>query len=285
MTPPISSSKPSSSTKDSSSSKKLGLLFEIGAEEIPAGMLPRAEEELKVILEKLLATENLTQGITVETFAAPRRLTAWIRGLPAKQEDVVSEVTGPPKPVAYDAQGQPTRAAVSFAEKQGIRLVDVYFVQAPKGEYLAAKHTKRGRTSEQILAEILPRVIHDLPWPRSMTWTGLDGARFIRPIRWIVATLGGKPFHFTFGGISAGNVTRGHRFLGSSAITVSTFADYEKKLRANGVIVNPADRRAKIEKELAAATQRNGYKLHHDPELLKLVVYLNEFPSVLEGSF
>jgi glycyl-tRNA synthetase beta chain len=279
------SSKTLTSVKSAPASKKLELLFEIGAEEIPAGMLPRAEEELKVIIEKLLTTENLMQGVTVETFAAPRRLVAWVRGLPAKQEDVVSEVTGPPKSVAYDAQGQPTRAAVSFAEKQGIRLVDVYFIQTPKGEYLASKHTKRGRTSEQILAEMLPRVIHDLTWPRSMTWTGLDGARFIRPIRWIVATLGGKPFRFTFGGITSGNVTRGHRFLGSSAITVTTFADYEKKLRANGVIVKPADRRAKIERELAAATKRTGYKIHHDPELLKLVVYLNEFPSVLEGSF
>ena len=81
----------------------------------------------------------MTQGVTVETFAAPRRLIAWVRGLPAKQADVVSEVTGPPKSVAYDAQGQPTRAAVSFAEKQGIRLVDVYLIQTPKGEYLAAK--------------------------------------------------------------------------------------------------------------------------------------------------
>ncbi len=258
MTPQKSSTNTSLSAKISSASKKLELLFEIGCEEIPAGMLPRAEEELKVIIEKLLTTENLMQGVTVETFATPRRLTAWVRGLPAKQEDVVSEVTGPPKSVAYDAQGQPTRAAVSFAEKQGIRLVDVYFIQTPKGEYLASKHTKRGRTSEQILAEILPRVIHDLTWPRSMTWTGLDGARFIRPIRWIVATLGGKPFRFTFGGIISGNVTRGHRFLGSSAITVTTFADYEKKLRANGVIVKPADRRAKIESELAAATKRNG---------------------------
>jgi glycyl-tRNA synthetase beta chain len=284
VTPPNTSTKTSSSEK-AISAKKLELLFEIGCEEIPAGMLPRAEEELKVIIEKLLTTENLMQGITVETFAAPRRLTAWVRGLPVKQADLVSEVTGPPKSVAYDAQGQPTRAAVSFAEKQSIRLVDVYFVQTPKGEYLAAKHTKRGRTSEQLLAEMLPRVIHDLTWPRSMTWTGLDGARFIRPIRWIVATLGGKPMSFSFGGVPAGNVTRGHRFLGSSVITVTTFADYEKKLRANGVIVKPVDRLAKIERELAAATKRNGYKLHHDPELLKLVVYLNEFPSVLEGSF
>ncbi|MBV8515720.1 MAG: glycine--tRNA ligase subunit beta [Acidobacteria bacterium] len=281
MTPPKASSKTSTPSK----SPKLELLFEIGCEEIPAGMLPKAEEELKVNLEKLLATENLSQGIIVETFATPRRLVAWVRGLPAKQADVVSEVTGPPKSVAYDIQGQPTRAAVSFAEKQGIRLVDVYLVQTPKGEYLAAKQTKRGRTADQILSELLPRAIHDLTWSRSMTWTGLEGARFIRPIRWIVATLGGKPFHLTFGGISAGSVTRGHRFLGSSAITVTTFSDYEKKLRANGVIVKPADRRAKIEKELAAATKRNGYKLHHDPELLRLLVYLNEFPSVLEGSF
>ncbi|MBV9885792.1 MAG: glycine--tRNA ligase subunit beta [Acidobacteria bacterium] len=281
MTPPKTSSK----TLTASKSPKLELLFEIGCEEIPAGMLPKAEEELKVNLEKLLATENLTQDVAVETFASPRRLVAWLRGLPAKQEDVVSEVTGPPKSVAYDAQGQPTRAAVSFAEKQGIRLVDVYLVQTPKGEYLAAKNTRRGRTAEQILSELLPRAIHDLTWPRTMTWTGLDGARFIRPIRWIVATLNGKPFHFTFGGIPAGNVTRGHRFLGSNSITVTTFSDYEKKLRANGVIVKPADRQAKIEKELAAATKRNGYKLHHDPDLLKLVVYLNEFPSVLEGSF
>ncbi len=281
MTPRKSSSK----TLAASKSPKLELLFEIGCEEIPAGMLPKAEEELKVNLEKLLATENLTKDTTIETFAGPRRLVAWIRGLPAKQEDVVSEVTGPPKSVAYDAQGQPTRAAVSFAEKQGIRLVDVYLVQTAKGEYLAAKNTRRGRPAEQILSELLPRAIHDLTWPRSMTWTGLDGARFIRPIRWIVATLNGKPFHFTFGGISSGNVTRGHRFIGSNAINVTTFTDYEKKLRGNGVIVKPADRLAKIEKELAAATKRNGYKLHHDPDLLKLVIYLNEFPSVLEGSF
>jgi glycyl-tRNA synthetase beta chain len=285
MTPPKSPAKTSSKAGAFILAKRLELLFEIGAEEIPAGMLPRAEEELKVIIEKLLATENLTEGITVETFAAPRRLVAYVRGLPAKQADVVSEVTGPPKSVAYDTQGQPTRAAVSFAEKQGIRLVDVYSIQTPKGEYLAAKHTKHGRTAEQILGELLPRAIHDLTWPRTMTWTGLDDARFIRPIRWIVATLSGKPFRFTFGGIPAGNVTRGHRFLGSAAITVTTFADYERKLRASGVIVKPADRRAKIEKELAAATKRNGCKLHHDSELLKLVVYLNEFPSVLEGSF
>jgi glycyl-tRNA synthetase beta chain len=286
MKPRLDKQSNSSNTSTKSPpSKKLELLFEIGCEEIPAGMLPRAEEELKVNLEKLLTTENLAAGIAIETFAGPRRLTAWLRGFPVKQADVVSEVTGPPKSVAYDAAGQPTRAAVSFAEKHGIRLVDVYPIQTPKGEYLAAKHTKRGRTSEQILIEVLPRVIHNLTWPRTMTWTGLDGARFIRPIRWIVAILGGKTLNLSFGGVPAGDITRGHRFLGTSEIRVRDFADYEKKLRANGVIVRPAERRAKIEKELAAYAKRGNYRLHRDARLLELVCYLNEHPTVIEGSF
>ena len=97
----------------------------LAAEEIPAGMLPRAMGELKTILEKHLMAENLTEGVTVETFGGPRRLTAWVRGLIAKQADVENEVTGPPKSVAYDNAGAPTRAAVSFAEKQGVALHDL----------------------------------------------------------------------------------------------------------------------------------------------------------------
>ena len=265
--------------------KRAELLFEIGCEEIPAGMLPKAEEELKASLEKLLTAENLVAGVSVETFSAPRRLTAWVQGLPVKQADVVHEVTGPPKSVAYDAVGEPTRAAVSFAEKQGLRLSEIYLVKAPKGEYLAAKQVKRGRTSEQILNEILPRAIHDLSWPRSMTWTGLGGARFIRPIRWIVAVFDGKPLKLSFGGVPAGDVTRGHRFLGGAAIRVRSFADYEKRLNSNGVIIRPSLRREKIARELAARIKSGGYHLHEDADLLKLVAYLNEYPTVIEGAF
>lgn len=265
--------------------KRVELLFEIGCEEIPAGMLPKAEEELKANLVKLLTAENFVDGVAVETFSAPRRLVAWVRGLQAKQADVESEVTGPPKSVAYDAVGAPTRAALSFAEKQGLPLADIYTIQTPKGEYLAAKNIKRGRTAEQILNEILPRVIHDLTWPRSMTWTGLDGARFIRPIRWIVAILDGKPLKFSYGGVVAGTKTRGHRFLGSSDITVRDFTDYEKKLKANGVIVRPSLRAAKIESELAAHAKKSGLKIHEDAHLRRMVTYLNEFPSVIAGDF
>src|SRR5256885_6274186 len=158
--------------------RRAELLIEIGCEEIPAGMLPRAEEDLRTGIEKSLTAENLADGVTVESFAGPRRLAAWVRGVRTKQADVVSEVSGPPKSVAYDAVGAPTRAAVSFAEKQGIGLHDVYYVQTPKGEYLDANQVRSGRTAEQILCEILPRVIRDLYWPKTMTWTGLSGARF-----------------------------------------------------------------------------------------------------------
>ena len=276
---------PANPVKVPPAERRSELLFEIGSEEIPAGMLPKAEEELKANLEKLLIAESLGDGVTVETFSGPRRLTAWVRGFPTKQSDVVNEITGPPKSVAYDGVGEPTRAAVSFAEKQGVRLVDLYLVATPKGEYVAVKQTRRGRTSEQILTEILPRAIHDLSWPRSMTWTGLGGARFIRPIRWIVALLDGKPLKFSFGGVTAANTTRGHRFLGAAEIPVRFFADYEKKLQANGVIVRPSQRREKIEHELAAHTKRAGLRLHEDAQLLKLVNYLNEYPTVIEGAF
>jgi glycyl-tRNA synthetase beta chain len=264
---------------------RVELLFEIGAEEIPAGMLPRAVAELKTILEKHLVAENLSEGTTIETFGAPRRLSAQVSGIIAKQADVEVEITGPPKSVAYDNVGAPTRAAVSFAEKQGVALHELRLVTTPKGESIAVRITRRGRTAHELLLEILPRVIHDLSWPKTMTWTGLKGARFIRPIRWIVALLGGKPLKFSFGGVTAGNLTAGHRFLGKPQIEVSNFADYEKKLRANGVIVRPEERHDKIARELAAHAKRGGYHVHEDAGLLELVTYLNEYPTVIEGDF
>lgn len=271
--------------KDSSGERRVEVLLEVGSEEIPAGMLPKAEQDLRANLQKLLAAENLAEGAEVETFSTPRRLVAWLRGVKQKQADAVSEVTGPPRSVAYDDVGEPTRAAHSFAEKQGVTVGELFTVKTPKGEYLAAKQVKRGRAAEQILTEILPRAIHDLSWPRSMTWTGLSGARFIRPIRWLVAVVNGKPLKFAFAGVEAGDTTYSHRFLGKGAVRVKDFADYEKKLRANWVVVRPVERAEKISKELAALAKKGAYKVHEDAELLKLVTYLNECPSVLEGDF
>ena len=271
--------------KATAKEKRVELLFEVGCEEIPAGMLPKAEEEFRTNIEKLLSAENLADGATVETFSTPRRLTVWIRGLRSKQADVETEVTGPPKSVAYDSVGAPTRAALSFAEKQRAHVSDLYLTQTPKGEYLAVKQVRLGKTAKEILASALPRAVHDLAWPRSMTWTGLEGARFIRPIRWSVAVLDGKPMNVSVAGIQAGNTTRGHRFFGSNAIRVNSFAEYEKKLHSNGVILRPSRRYEKIAKELETHAKTANCRVHEDPQLRTLVTHLNEFPTVVQGDF
>ena len=175
-------------------------LFEIGCEEIPAGMILKASRELKALLQKHFLSNGLLQEksaeASIETFGAPRRLVAIARGVRMRQEDVTREITGPPKSVAYDQVGEPTRAAMSFAEKQGIPVSKLSIVNTPKGEYLCAKQLVIGRPAVQILGEVLPQVIQEISWPRSMYWTGAHGPRFIRPIRWIVALLEGKVIPF-----------------------------------------------------------------------------------------
>jgi glycyl-tRNA synthetase beta chain len=265
------------------------LLFEIGCEEIPAGMIQKAAEELKALLEaKLVENGLLPEKIahpSIETFGAPRRLVALVRGILLRQEDVSKEVTGPPKAIAYDAVGQPTRAAISFAEKQGIPVEKLLTVATAKGDYLAAKITIAGRPASKILQEILPQAIHDISWPKSMYWTGANGPRFIRPVRWVVALLDGKVVPFSFADVASGNHTDGHRFLGKKRIPISGVSDYEPKLKKNFVLCRPEARRKKIESEIRAVTSKRGFKLHDDAGLLNLVTYLNEYPSVIIGEF
>jgi glycyl-tRNA synthetase beta chain len=261
------------------------LLFEIGCEEIPAGMIPRACNELKVTLEKYLSSAGILEKDPVEVFGAPRRLVAICKLIRLKQPDTGKEVTGPPKSIAYDNVGQPTRAAESFASKQGIPLSKLFLVTTAKGEFLAGKLLTRGRTAEAILAEMLPRAVSEIPWPRSMYWTAKDGFRFIRPIRWCVALLGGKPLRFDLAGVKVGRESSGHRFLGKSRIPIRNSAVYEGALRKNYVLVSPEARRKKIEKELLAQSSRRGMRLHEDKSLADLVVYLNEYPTVISGDF
>jgi glycyl-tRNA synthetase beta chain len=264
-------------------------LFEIGCEEIPAGMIVKACRELKALLEKyFVANALLDEGSaasSIETFGAPRRLTAIVKNVRLKQEDVVREITGPPKAVAYDAVGEPTRAAMSFAEKQGMAVSKLSIIMTPKGEYLAAKQEVSGKPAAQILAGVLPQVIQEISWPRSMYWTGLGKQRFIRPIRWIVALLDGKVVPFAFADVVSGAHTEGHRFLGSSKIALSGPQDYEPKLKKNFVLCRPAARSKKIETEIAAITKKHAVKVHHDEHLLEMVTYLNEYPSVIIGDF
>jgi glycyl-tRNA synthetase beta chain len=259
-------------------------LFEIGCEEIPAGLLKKAADELKVLLEKHLRAN----GIFVEplsTYGAPRRLVAMCSAVLLQQADERTEVLGPPKSIAFDNVGQPTRAAESFSEKQGIAMSNLYTTITPRGEYLAAARVIHGRPAREILAEVLPRVMHELTFPRSMYWTGKKGARFIRPVRWIVALLDGKVIPLEYEMVSSGNASEGHRFLGRSKIQVSGPRDYVEKLRRNFVLVDPAERRKKIEREIRDIVAKGKWRVHEDAGLLELVTYLNEYPTVIRGDF
>jgi len=260
-------------------------LFEIGCEEIPAGMLPGAIKELKVILEKYLTTQNLLLDSPVEVYGAPRRLAASCAHLRTKQPDETKEITGPPKSVSYDASGKPTRAAESFAQKMNVPVSDLATISTPKGEYLSAKQVIFGRPAKEILEEILPRTVAEIPWPRNMYWTGAAGLHFIRPIRWVVALLGGKALRFSLGDAVAGDSTSGHRFLGKSKIPVHGEADYVQKLKANFVLVRPEDRKKKIEGELHRLASGKGLRIHEDAHLMNLVTYLNEYPTAILGGF
>jgi len=265
------------------------LLLEIGCEEIPAGMIAKASQELKAILANHLAMNRLVgeptaQG-TIETFGAPRRLAAIAREVRVKQEDVTREITGPPKAIAFDALGEPTRAAMSFAEKQGVPVSKLTVISTPKGEYLAARQIIKGRTAAEILAEALPQAIQEISWPRSMVWTGAHGPRFIRPIRWIVALFDGKVIPFSFAGVRAGNKTNGHRFLGKKGVAVKSARDYEPKLKKNFVLCRAETRREKIEAEARALASRKNLRAHEDASLVGVVTYLNEYPAVILGDF
>lgn len=262
------------------------LLFEIGCEEIPAGMIAKAASELQVILEKYLLTDRLLDGTPqIHTFGAPRRLTAIVRDVRLKQEDVTREIIGPPRSIAFDTVGEPTRAAESFASKQGVPLSKLTIVNTPKGECVGVAQVSRGRRAVDLLAECLPQAIQEISWPRSMYWTGARGPRFIRPVRWIVAMVDRQVVPFSFAAVRAGNWTEGHRFLGKRKVVLSGSLDYDSKLRKNFVLCRPDDRRRKIETELRATASRHGLRPHEDPSLLDAVTYLNEFPTVILGDF
>jgi glycyl-tRNA synthetase beta chain len=261
------------------------LFLEVGCEEIPAGMIAAAANELQVILDKYLAMEKLLDGKEVLAFGGPRRLVSVCARVRLKQEDVRRELVGPPKSAAFDGQNAPTRVAEGFAAKHGVGVDKLFLVTTPRGEYVALEQLIPGRAAAERLSEIIPRAIAEIPWPKSMYWTGASGLRFIRPIRWMVALLGGRLLRLEVGGVAAGTATSGHRFLGKSSIAVSGYADYLAKLAKNYVLALPEERRKKVEGELSKLAAGKGLRVNADAALSELVVYLNEYPSAILGSF
>ena len=260
-------------------------VFEIGCEEIPAGMIPGAAEELKVTLYKYFGAFNLSTGSPIRTDGAPRRLVALCTAVRSKQVDEVKEVTGPPKSVAFDNVGRPTRAAESFAQRMGVPVEELTLVTTTKGEQLMARQVVRGRFAREILEEILPHAVREITWARSMYWTNPKGLHFIRPIRWVVALLDGRPLRVNFEGVIGGRFSAGHRFLGKTSVPIRGTKDYFQKLKANYVLVSPDERRKKIERELQTLAGSKSLRLHKDEQLLEQVTYLNEYPSAILGGF
>ncbi len=246
-------------------------------------MIAAASEELRERVTALLARERLSGG-EVTHFDTPRRLAVMAAGIAASQADVVEQVTGPSVNVAYK-DGQPTPAAHAFAKKAGMDVAQLERVTTPKGEYIAAKVTKKGRSAAEILAEGLPKELSAIYWPKNMYWQK-PNERFVRPVRWLVAMLDGETIPLEFEGIRAGKTSRGHRILSDGAVTIPHAGPvYFERLRAAKVL-GRGEREQQIRKALDAATRTiPGARWREDKALLDTVVNLTEYPSAILGSF
>jgi glycyl-tRNA synthetase beta chain len=259
------------------------LLLEIGTEEIPAGFISKALEEMALLIRRELHASRIRHG-EVTTLGTPRRLVLLAQDVAEKQEDVEREKLGPPVQMAFDEKGKPTKAAFGFAKGQGLGIEDLKVVKSEKGEYLCAVKKEEGRPSSALLAEILPRVIGSISFPKSMRW-GTVKTRFARPVHWILALFDGEVIPFTFGGIESGNRSYGHRFMSPQAFEVRDFQTYENQIKEAFVIVDPDERREMIEEEIAKATQEVSGKVLDNQDLLNEVTYLVEYPAVIVGNF
>jgi len=259
-------------------------LLEIGCEEIPARMIDAASLDLRERVQKLLAQERLSATGTIFSLDSPRRLAVLAEGVPVAQPDVTDQVTGPSANVAFK-DGQPTQAAHAFARKAGVDVSQLERVTTSKGEYLAAKITKKGRPATEVLSELLPKEINSIYWPKNMYWRK-PSEKFVRPVRWLVALLGSEVIPLEFDGVRAGNETRGHRILAEGSILISSAGSVYVEALRTAKVLGRVERELQIRKELDAATRTiPGARWREDKTLLETVVNLTEFPSVVLGSF
>ena len=274
------------------------LLFEIGTEEIPASYVPPVLEQLRKIATESLTNHRVPFG-DVETLGTPRRITLSIKDVKTLQESQETEVVGPPKRIAYDENGEPTKAAIGFAKTQGVDLTALRIVETERGEYVAASKLETGVPAQEILGALLTEWIEALRFPKIMRWEtgesrtyppekgGRGVIRFARPIRWLVALLGDAVIDCTYGAAHAGRLTYGHRSLHPEPIPL-TSADldtYVEKLRAVDVVVCPKERRNTIEKQVRDVFEVEGCLPKLDEELLDTVNYLVENPQPIVGNF
>ena len=254
-------------------------LLEIGTEEIPAHFLPGILEQLAQGAEGFLSAAGV-DGATVKTFGTPRRMALQLLDLPAQLPDRVEENRGPSVKIAYSADGKPSKAAQGFARGQG---VDAEALEVREGYVYAVKKIA-GEETAAALAAWLDTLVNGLKFPKMMHWSNLD-VRFVRPVRWLVALLDDKVLPFAFAEVTAGNTTRGHRFLSEGTVVIPCAADYEAVLAKESVIVDPAKRKSMIEEQVTALAKQEGGRAIMDPDLLEEVIFLVEYPTALCGHF
>lgn len=284
------------------------LLIEIGTEELPASWLPGLTAQFSTRLEARLNELRLAPAAPIESYGTPRRLTARIAKIAERQTDFEEVLSGPPVSAAF-ANGQPTPAALGFAKKCGVDVVQLTEIETPKGIYLGHRRQLRGKAAVDVLPDVLSGFLRALTFPRTMRWDAtLDDGRgdlpFGRPIRWILFLYGGRVVPFTIfrpaaaqgplvQEVRSGAVTFGHRFLTTSgragrAIKVKGFDDYRKRLAENFVVLERSDRRDRIARELDVEARRRGGRIATalvGQGLLQEVPDLVEYPAVVSGSF
>ena len=258
-------------------------LLEIGCEEIPARMIDAASKELRERVGAMLARERLGAS-EISRLNTPRRLAVMASGIPPVQPDITELVTGPSVNVAYK-EGLATPAAHAFAKKAGVDIAQLDKITTAKGEYLSAKITKKGRTAAEILTENLPKELSSIYWPKNMYWRKTN-ERFVRPVRWLVAMFDTEIVSLEFAGITAGNISRGHRILFGGDVKILRAGSAYVEALCGAKVLGRAEREHQIRKALDAATRTvSGARWREDESLLDTVVNLTEYPSVILGGF
>lgn len=259
------------------------LLFEIGTEEIPAGYIQPALANMTRMMADKLRELGLGHG-KIRTAATPRRLTICVEELSATQKDCREEVLGPPKAAAYDAAGNPTKAALGFAKSRGATLDDIQIAVTAKGEYLMVVVEKKGERTAALLPTLLNDILTGLSFPRSMRW-GSGSASFARPVQWLLARYGDQVIPCRINSVKSGLTTRGHRFMASGLLEVKDFSHYLENLRAAHVLADPAERKQAVIRTITETAKQTGGMVATDAELVETVANLVEEPHAVCGSF
>ncbi|MDU7823573.1 MAG: glycine--tRNA ligase subunit beta, partial [Veillonella sp.] len=253
--------------------------FEIGAEEIPAGFMPNILGQLKQLAETKLNDAHLPFE-SIATYGTPRRLALIVKGLADASAEISERHKGPSASIAYDADGNPTKAAIGFARGKGLDVTDLVV----ENGYIYAETKTAGVPAKDIVTDMLPQLITGLNFPKSMHWGKLD-AKFVRPVRWLVALLDEDVIPVEFATVKSGNVTRGHRFLGADEITIKNASSYVDTLKENYVMVDQDARRELISKQLHDIAASKNASIVWDDDLLEEINYLVEWPTALCGGF